>query len=130
MPASPEPCRDERRHESATERGAVITSFVARCQQCINNRCIFQHAVLLSLAMQHTSTTPDQAARVVIKHKIHVDRIELRLVRLPLKEPFETSFGQIASRLIFLVSAEADGLRGWGEVVTAEGPPYTNDPGA
>ena len=75
--------------------------------------------------MQHTTTASDQDARTVFQNKIHVDRVELRLVRLPLKEPFETSFGQIASRLIFLVSAEADGLRGWGEVVAAEEPRYS-----
>lgn len=49
----------------------------------------------------------------------------MRLVRLPLKEPFETSFGRIDSRLIFLVSLEGDGLRGWGEVVAAEQPFYS-----
>lgn len=49
----------------------------------------------------------------------------MRLVRLPLKEPFETSFGRIDSRLIFLVSVEGNGLTGWGEVVAAEKPFYS-----
>ena len=49
----------------------------------------------------------------------------MRLVRLPLNEPFETSFGSIDSRLIFLVRLEADGLSGWGEVVAAEAPRYS-----
>src|SRR5256885_17241014 len=40
-------------------------------------------------------------------------------------EPFETSFGSIDSRLIFLVSVEANGLIGWGEVVAAEEPRYS-----
>ncbi|HXG92754.1 MAG TPA: o-succinylbenzoate synthase [Blastocatellia bacterium] len=56
---------------------------------------------------------------------IQVERIEIRLVRLPLNEPFETSFGSIDSRLIFLVSLEAGGIRGWGEVVAAEEPRYS-----
>jgi len=49
----------------------------------------------------------------------------MRTVRLPLNEPFETSFGSIDSRLIFLVSLEADGRTGWGEVVAAEEPRYS-----
>jgi O-succinylbenzoate synthase len=56
---------------------------------------------------------------------VRVDGIVMRLVRLPLREPFETSFGQIVSRLIFLVSLEAEGLTGWGEVVAAEEPRYS-----
>ena len=81
--------------------------------------------MLLSLAMQYTSTTPDKDARIIFNQKIHVDSVEIRLVRLPLKEPFETSFGRIDSRLIFLISIEAEGLRGWGEVVAAEEPRYS-----
>ena len=56
---------------------------------------------------------------------IQVDRIEIRLVRLPLNEPFETSFGSIDTRLVFVVSLEAGGIRGWGEVVAAEEPRYS-----
>ncbi|HVI72635.1 MAG TPA: o-succinylbenzoate synthase, partial [Pyrinomonadaceae bacterium] len=57
--------------------------------------------------------------------ELKIDGVELRLIRLPLIEPFETSFGQIDSRLIFLVFLEAEGLRGWGEVVAAEKPLYS-----
>ena len=56
---------------------------------------------------------------------IKIDGVELRLIRLPLLEPFETSFGKIDSRLIFLVSLQADGVRGWGEVVAEEEPRYS-----
>ena len=56
---------------------------------------------------------------------IKIDGVEIRLIRLPLIEPFETSFGKIDSRLIFLVCLESDGLRGWGEVVAAEEPLYS-----
>lgn len=54
-----------------------------------------------------------------------VDRVGMRLVRLPLTEAFETSFGSINSRLIFLIWIEANGLTGWGEVVAAEEPRYS-----
>src|SRR5262245_47699132 len=56
---------------------------------------------------------------------ISVDKIEIRLVRLPLNEPFETSFGRIDSRMIFLVKLEANGFSGWGEVVAEEEPRYS-----
>lgn len=56
---------------------------------------------------------------------VKVDKVELRLIRLPLVEPFETSFGSIDSRLIFLVCVEADGAKGWGEVVASEEPLYS-----
>jgi O-succinylbenzoate synthase len=56
---------------------------------------------------------------------LRLEQIVLRLIRLPLCEPFETSFGRIDSRLIFLVCFEAGGLRGWGEVVAQEEPLYS-----
>jgi O-succinylbenzoate synthase len=58
-------------------------------------------------------------------HPLAVERVGIRLVRLPLKEPFETSFGRIQSRLIFLITLEANGVTGWGEVVSAEEPRYS-----
>ncbi|HJX93813.1 MAG TPA: o-succinylbenzoate synthase [Pyrinomonadaceae bacterium] len=56
---------------------------------------------------------------------LNIEGVELRLIRLPLNEPFETSFGKIDSRLIFLVCLHAEGLRGWGEVVASEQPRYS-----
>jgi O-succinylbenzoate synthase len=56
---------------------------------------------------------------------IAIETIEMRTVRLRLNEPFETSFGSIDSRLIFLISLAAGGLTGWGEVVAAEEPRYS-----
>lgn len=46
-------------------------------------------------------------------------------MRLRLHEPFETSFGRIDSRLIFLVSVNGAGMTGWGEVVASEEPRYS-----
>lgn len=60
-----------------------------------------------------------------VSDQLRVDRVEIRLVRLPLNEPFETSFGRIDSRLIFLVCVEGEGLTGWGEVVAEEEPQYS-----
>jgi O-succinylbenzoate synthase len=56
---------------------------------------------------------------------IKLEGVDIRLIRLPLVEPFETSFGKIDSRLIFLVCLQANGMRGWGEVVASEQPLYS-----
>jgi o-succinylbenzoate synthase len=60
-----------------------------------------------------------------VPDRVVIERIELRTVRLPLVEPFETSFGRIDSRLIFLVAVNGGGETGWGEVVAAEEPLYS-----
>src|SRR5215217_8260053 len=70
-----------------------------------------------SRILEHEQTTQTPA--------IKIDSVEIRLIRLPLLEPFETSFGKIDSRLIFLLCLQADGLRGWGEVVAEEEPRYS-----
>src|SRR5689334_2613840 len=74
--------------------------------------------------MQHTAKISDREAEKSAP-QIRVDGVEIRLVRLPLLEPFETSFGKIDSRLIFLICLSAEGLRGWGEVVASEKPLYS-----
>jgi O-succinylbenzoate synthase len=56
---------------------------------------------------------------------LKIEQVELRLIRLPLNEPFETSFGKIDSRLIFLANLMSDGIRGWGEIVASEEPRYS-----
>jgi O-succinylbenzoate synthase len=61
----------------------------------------------------------------VANHRVAVEKVGMRLVRLPLKEAFETSFGRIQSRLIFLIWIQGNGLTGWGEVVAAEEPRYS-----
>jgi O-succinylbenzoate synthase len=54
---------------------------------------------------------------------VRIERIELRLLRLPLVHFFETSFGRIHDRTFVLVSVEENGAVGWGECV-ADGNPY------
>jgi O-succinylbenzoate synthase len=56
---------------------------------------------------------------------LRVEAVEIRRIRLPLVEPFETSFGRVDSRLIVLVRLEAEGLEGWGEIVAGEQPLYS-----
>lgn len=72
-------------------------------------------------------TQPEVRTRLVTgaPEQIEIESVELRTIRLPLKEPFETSFGSIDSRLIFLVSLHARGQTGWGEIVASEEPRYS-----
>ncbi|MGH9397823.1 MAG: o-succinylbenzoate synthase [Terriglobia bacterium] len=53
-----------------------------------------------------------------------ITSVELRELRLPLVNFFETSFGRTTNRRIVLVRVEADGLTGWGEVTCGEKPFY------
>lgn len=74
--------------------------------------------------MQHlldVSIRPFEAKSIPLA----IEKVELRTLRLPLNEPFETSFGSIDSRLIFLVSVTAGEQTGWGEVVASEEPHYS-----
>ncbi len=52
------------------------------------------------------------------------DRLELRLLRLPLVRHFETSFGRSCDRAFVLVALSADGVTGYGECVADEHPYY------
>ena len=54
---------------------------------------------------------------------MRIERIELRLLRLPLVRFFETSFGRIHDRAFILVAIEQQGAIGFGECV-ADGNPY------
>ena len=56
-----------------------------------------------------------------------IDRIELRLLHLPLVHFFETSFGRVHDRTFVLVSAEGDGVTGVGECVADPNPYYSSE---
>lgn len=75
--------------------------------------------------MRDSLNVVDYPQQSLTDRQVHVERVSIRLIRLPLKEAFETSFGRIDSRLVFLVSIESEGLTGWGEVVAAEEPLYS-----
>ncbi len=55
---------------------------------------------------------------------MRIDKLTLREIQLRLKSPFETSFARIDRRRILLVEAFADGVCGWGEITSGEGPFY------
>src|SRR5215471_18068430 len=75
--------------------------------------------------MRDASNVAVGSSSFTINRDIEIQKVGMRLLRLPLNEAFETSFGSIDSRLIFLVSIEANGLTGWGECVAAEEPRYS-----
>jgi O-succinylbenzoate synthase len=56
---------------------------------------------------------------------VRIERIELRLLRLPLVRFFETSFGRIFERPFVLVTAHGDGVEGIGECVADANPFYS-----
>lgn len=58
---------------------------------------------------------------------MRIERIELRLLRLPLVRFFETSFGRIHERPFILVRVESDGLEGIGECVADANPYYSSE---
>jgi O-succinylbenzoate synthase len=91
-----------------------LTTFVA----------LARSSVLFSAAMQRSSEISD-LERLKTSEPIQIEQVTIRLIRLPLVEPFETSFGSIDSRHIFLVCVAGNGLQGWGEVVAAEAPLYS-----
>jgi O-succinylbenzoate synthase len=56
---------------------------------------------------------------------VRIERIELRLLRLPLVRFFETSFGRIHDRSFVLVTMEDNGVTGVGECVADANPFYS-----
>jgi O-succinylbenzoate synthase len=58
---------------------------------------------------------------------VRIDRIELRLLRLPLVRFFETSFGRVHDRSFILVEVEQDGAIGYGECVADADPFYSSE---
>ncbi len=60
--------------------------------------------------------------------KSQLERIELREIEMPLKHPFETSFGRTTRRRILIVRVfDKDGASGYGECVAAENPFYNHE---
>lgn len=59
---------------------------------------------------------------------LQLDRIELREIELPLKWPFETSFGRTTRRRILIVRVfDKDGASGYGECVAGENPFFNHE---
>jgi O-succinylbenzoate synthase len=53
-----------------------------------------------------------------------IERIEVRRLRLPLRFPFETSFGRTTAKDFLLVGVSSDGETGYGECVADDDPYY------
>jgi O-succinylbenzoate synthase len=58
---------------------------------------------------------------------MRIDRIQLRLLRLPLVHFFETSFGRVYDRSFVLVKVEGEGAEGYGECVADSDPYYSSE---
>jgi o-succinylbenzoate synthase len=58
---------------------------------------------------------------------MRIDAIVLRELRMPLVEPFVTSFGETRNRRVLLAEVHAEGLVGWGECVAGEHPYFSEE---
>ncbi|MEM8531206.1 MAG: o-succinylbenzoate synthase [Chloroflexota bacterium] len=58
---------------------------------------------------------------------MHIKRVALYQIELPLVHPFETSFGRESTRTCILVAVHTDDLVGWGECVAMSGPWYSSE---
>jgi o-succinylbenzoate synthase len=58
---------------------------------------------------------------------IHIERIVMREIAMPLVHFFETSFGRTTHRRIILVEVVSQGVSGWGEVTCGENPFYNEE---
>ncbi len=58
---------------------------------------------------------------------MRIDRLDLRLCRLPLVAFFETSFGRVYDRAFLLVRLTGEGQEGWGEGVAEANPFYSSE---
>ena len=56
-----------------------------------------------------------------------IETITLREIQMPLVHFFETSFGRVYSRRILLLTADCEGVDGWGECVAGEDPFYSSE---
>ena len=56
-----------------------------------------------------------------------IDRLDIRLLRLPLVRYFETSFARSYDRLFVLVTVHGEGAQGWGEAVAEHDPYYSSE---
>jgi len=58
---------------------------------------------------------------------VRIERLQLRLLRLPLVHFFETSFERAYSRTFILATVTADGVEGFGECVADQNPFYSSE---
>ena len=58
---------------------------------------------------------------------MRIERLEFRVLRLPLVRFFETSFGRVYDRTFLLVQADGEGVTAWGECVADDNPYYSSE---
>jgi O-succinylbenzoate synthase len=58
---------------------------------------------------------------------VKIDRLDVRLLRLPLAHFFETSFGRSYDKTFLLIRLEGEGHVGWGEAVAEQHPYYSSE---
>ncbi len=58
---------------------------------------------------------------------MRIERLELRLLKLPLVHFFETSFGRIDDKHFILVRLDGEGATGYGECVAEQDPYYSSE---
>ncbi len=58
---------------------------------------------------------------------MRIEHAELRIISLPLKYPFETSFGVQTEKKCAVLRLDCEGATGWGECVAGEGPWYSEE---
>jgi len=56
-----------------------------------------------------------------------IESITLREIQMPLVHFFETSFGRTYSRQILLITVHCEGINGWAESVSSEGPFFSSE---
>ena len=61
-------------------------------------------------------------------NNLNLEKLELREIKLPLKAPFETSFGTVFERRILIVRVfDKDGASGYGECTASESPFFNHE---
>ena len=58
---------------------------------------------------------------------VKIESVVLREMRMPLLQPFETSFGCTTERRILLVEVQSEGVTGWGECTAGEHPSFSGE---
>ncbi|MFT4281153.1 MAG: o-succinylbenzoate synthase [Microbacterium sp.] len=69
----------------------------------------------------------DEAGAPPALPSIDVESVELRVLQLPLVQPFTTSFGTETVREVIVVRVRTPAGDGWGEIVTQHAPLYSSE---
>ncbi|MFV0259667.1 MAG: enolase C-terminal domain-like protein [Acidimicrobiales bacterium] len=70
---------------------------------------------------------PDHPTPTVLDGDHRLERIEVHLLSLPLRQPFAAAHGTMTERLVSVVAVEAGGITGWGECSALPHAGYTRE---